>query len=300
MPRPASSRRPITRTCWPRTPGWRSTSWPTSSPNPTFDESELAREKSVILQEIGAVEDTPDDLVFDLFNACAYPGQAIGRPILGTPEGVNGFDRATIGRYLSRHYHGRRHDRRGGRRRRARAPRRRGRHALRPAGDDARAKTLGPARRPRYIGGETRLKRRLEQAHVVVGLRGRRLRPPRPLRAADLRQRRRRRHVLAAVPGRARETRPRLFHLRLPLGLFRHRPVRLLRRNEPARCWRVDAGGARFDRRGERDAERGRGAARQGPGPRSRCSPHSNRRRLAPSRSPASCSPSAACCRARR
>ncbi len=48
-----------------------------------FDEAELAREKGVILQEYAAVEDTPDDLVYDAFMETAFAGQAIGRPILG-------------------------------------------------------------------------------------------------------------------------------------------------------------------------------------------------------------------------
>ena len=52
----------------------------------TFDESELARERTVILQEIGQVQDTPDDLVFDLFQETAYPGQSLGRSILGPAE----------------------------------------------------------------------------------------------------------------------------------------------------------------------------------------------------------------------
>src|ERR1700740_590795 len=54
--------------------------------NPTFEPEELAREKNVIVQEIGAVEDTPDDLIFDLLTAAAWPDQPIGRPILGTRE----------------------------------------------------------------------------------------------------------------------------------------------------------------------------------------------------------------------
>ena len=61
-----------------------------------FDPEELEREKNVIVQEIGAVEDTPDDLVFDLLTATAWPDQPIGRPILGTREGVEAFDRAAI------------------------------------------------------------------------------------------------------------------------------------------------------------------------------------------------------------
>lgn len=51
---------------------------------PAFAPEELEREKNVIVQEIGSVLDTPDDLVFDLFQEQAYAGQAIGRSILGT------------------------------------------------------------------------------------------------------------------------------------------------------------------------------------------------------------------------
>ena len=69
-----------------------------------FDPIELEREKDVVLQEIGAVDDTPDDLVFELLTATAYPDQPIGRPILGTPEGVSRFDRSAIAGYLSSHY----------------------------------------------------------------------------------------------------------------------------------------------------------------------------------------------------
>ena len=69
-----------------------------------FDAGELEREKNVIVQEIGAVEDTPEDLVFDLLTATAWPDQPIGRPILGTREGVSAFDREAIDRYLTRRY----------------------------------------------------------------------------------------------------------------------------------------------------------------------------------------------------
>ena len=70
----------------------------------SFDSVELEREKGVILQEIGAVEDTPDDLVFELLNAAAFPDQPIGRPILGTREQVSGFGRDAISAYLATHY----------------------------------------------------------------------------------------------------------------------------------------------------------------------------------------------------
>ncbi len=58
----------------------------------TFDRDELEREKSVILQEIGSIEDTPDDLVFDMFGETAYADQPIGRRIIGTAKGVESFD----------------------------------------------------------------------------------------------------------------------------------------------------------------------------------------------------------------
>ena len=69
-----------------------------------FDKDELEREKSVILQEIGAANDTPDDIVFDKFSETAYARQTIGRPILGTPESVMGFEPEQIRRYLARNY----------------------------------------------------------------------------------------------------------------------------------------------------------------------------------------------------
>ncbi|PTM98507.1 M16 family metallopeptidase [Mycoplana dimorpha] len=69
-----------------------------------FDEEELAREQQVILQEIGAANDTPDDVVFDKFSEAAYRDQTIGRAILGTPETVLSFDPAEIRAYLGRNY----------------------------------------------------------------------------------------------------------------------------------------------------------------------------------------------------
>src|SRR5213592_821351 len=64
--------------------------------HPVFDAEELEREKSVVLQEIKMVEDTPDDLIHDLFAAQLWEGHPLGRPILGTREAVNGYDRAAV------------------------------------------------------------------------------------------------------------------------------------------------------------------------------------------------------------
>ncbi|MGV3548340.1 M16 family metallopeptidase [Rhizobium sp.] len=69
-----------------------------------FEEEELEREKNVILQEIGAANDTPDDIVFDKFSETAYSNQTIGRAILGTPESVMSFQPDQIRRYLARNY----------------------------------------------------------------------------------------------------------------------------------------------------------------------------------------------------
>ncbi len=71
---------------------------------PTFDPTELRREQNVIVQEIGATEDTPDDLVFDRLQETAFPQQAVGRSILGTPETVRSFTPAGLRAYLTRHY----------------------------------------------------------------------------------------------------------------------------------------------------------------------------------------------------
>lgn len=136
--------------------------------NPAFDRAELKREQSVILQEIGAVHDTPDDLVFDVAQETAFPGQPVGRSILGTAESVSALTPEHLSAYLRAHYgpgamvvaaagaveHGdieaRVRDQFGG---------------LAGAG---RAEPV-PAR---YVGGETRLDRDLEQVHLVLAFEG--------------------------------------------------------------------------------------------------------------------------------
>ena len=72
--------------------------------NPTFEPEELAREKNVIVQEIGAVEDAPDDLVFEYLQGTTFPDQPIGRSILGTPETVRSIDARRLRGYLARNY----------------------------------------------------------------------------------------------------------------------------------------------------------------------------------------------------
>jgi predicted Zn-dependent peptidase len=64
--------------------------------HPVFNADELEREKSVVLQEIKMVEDTPDDVIHDIFAAQVWAGHPLGRPILGTRELVESFGRDMI------------------------------------------------------------------------------------------------------------------------------------------------------------------------------------------------------------
>jgi predicted Zn-dependent peptidase len=72
--------------------------------NPSFDDAELKREQNVIVQEIGASEDNPDDVLFDRLHSIAFPDQPVGRSILGTPETVRSFTPAKLRAYLARNY----------------------------------------------------------------------------------------------------------------------------------------------------------------------------------------------------
>jgi predicted Zn-dependent peptidase len=67
---------------------------------PAFVEDEVAREKKVILEEIKMVEDTPDDLVHELFTQQFWEGHPLGRPILGSRETVEAFTGASLRDYF--------------------------------------------------------------------------------------------------------------------------------------------------------------------------------------------------------
>ena len=69
-----------------------------------FDPHELEREQHVILQEIGAAHDIPDDIVFDRFTETAFRHQALGRSVLGTPETVQSFTPDQLRGFLERQY----------------------------------------------------------------------------------------------------------------------------------------------------------------------------------------------------
>lgn len=72
--------------------------------HPRFAPDDVEREKSVIGEEIKMVEDMPDDLVHELFLQRYWMGHPLGRPILGTQESIDAFDRAILGRYFAEAY----------------------------------------------------------------------------------------------------------------------------------------------------------------------------------------------------
>ena len=134
----------------------------------TFDPKELERERAVVIQEIGQAFDTPDDIIFDRFLETAYPGQPLGRPILGSADRIGAMPREVISGYMRENYS---------------APK----MVLAAAGrveHDAFVKlaqeafpdlprTGGNEGEPaRYRGGDAYEERELEQVHLILGFAG--------------------------------------------------------------------------------------------------------------------------------
>lgn len=131
-----------------------------------FDAKEMERERGVVLQEIGAAEDTPDDVVFDLLQETAFPEQPIGRPILGRADSLARVERDHLHGFMGAHYD---------------AP-----HMVVTAAGDVdhdqlvelatgqleglpQARSSETPGLPQYRGGERRDRRKLEQAHLTFG-----------------------------------------------------------------------------------------------------------------------------------
>lgn len=72
--------------------------------NPLFEPEDIAKESQVIKEEIKMVEDTPDDLVHEIFTESYWPDHPLGRPILGTRKTVESFDRQRLFAYFHHHY----------------------------------------------------------------------------------------------------------------------------------------------------------------------------------------------------
>ena len=71
-----------------------------------FDPDEIDREKSVILQEIQLLEDSPDEYIHELFDALFWSGHPLGNPVLGTREGLRAFDREALLGFFRNRYSG--------------------------------------------------------------------------------------------------------------------------------------------------------------------------------------------------
>lgn len=137
--------------------------------NSTFNAHELEREQHVIVQEIGASHDDPNDQVFELFQRALFPDQPIGRPILGTVESVTGFGPDQIRAYMDRNYVGE--------------------HMVMAAAgnvqhealvdlaaarfDGIKAKLEEGPKPATYVGGDQRKSSDHEQAHIILGFEGR-------------------------------------------------------------------------------------------------------------------------------
>ena len=133
-----------------------------------FDPEELARERAVILQEIGQSQDTPDDLVFDFFQATAFPDQPLGWPVLGRTEVVSAIPREAIMGYMENTYSSDgmvlcaagniEHD-----------------YLVKLANrlfSSLSRQENGVAEPAIYRGGDRRVERELEQIHLVLGFPG--------------------------------------------------------------------------------------------------------------------------------
>jgi predicted Zn-dependent peptidase len=72
--------------------------------NPALSEEDIEREKKVVVEEIKMVEDTPDDLVHELFTQGFWENHPLGRPILGTRETVESFSADVLRDYFDKAY----------------------------------------------------------------------------------------------------------------------------------------------------------------------------------------------------
>ena len=73
--------------------------------SPRYSDEDLEMERGVILEEIKMVEDTPDDLVHEIFVTAFWPDHPLGRPILGTEDTVNRLGRKQIEAHYGETFH---------------------------------------------------------------------------------------------------------------------------------------------------------------------------------------------------
>ena len=74
--------------------------------NSIFDEKEIVKEKRVVLEELSTMEETPEELIHELFWSDLFPEHPLGRSIIGTRESLEGIERRDITDYLDSNYTG--------------------------------------------------------------------------------------------------------------------------------------------------------------------------------------------------
>ncbi len=137
--------------------------------NPVFDADELAKEREVVIQEIGEAADIPDDAVMEMLQTLSYGAHPLGRPILGTVESVLSHTPGRLSAFMAKHY--------------APAemiiaasgaidPDEIVRLARSLFGDRQPATKPPRAQKPRYAGGARHDAREIEQTHIALALPG--------------------------------------------------------------------------------------------------------------------------------
>jgi len=72
--------------------------------HPRLDPKAIDKERSIVLEEIKMVEDTPDDLVHELFIQNLWKNHPLGWPILGTQETIARIQRSQLEKYFEKCY----------------------------------------------------------------------------------------------------------------------------------------------------------------------------------------------------
>lgn len=145
--------------------------------NSKLDEQEMTKEKSVIIDELASVEDSPEEDADERLWSLMYPDHAIGKPIGGTPERVQSFTRQQLVSFMDYYY----------------TPER---IVVSVAGKfndsllleigklfgnfskPAQKETRQPAGSARFISGDGRKEKDIEQSHLFLGYPGLPLKHP--------------------------------------------------------------------------------------------------------------------------
>ncbi|CFX68131.1 Peptidase M16 domain [Syntrophomonas zehnderi OL-4] len=69
-----------------------------------FNERDFLTEKGVVIEEINMYEDTPDELIHDVFAQKFWEGHPLGYPVLGTLDSITGMEREVLYQYYRKNY----------------------------------------------------------------------------------------------------------------------------------------------------------------------------------------------------